>query len=93
MRRASCVRAWQTAYSFLVGTKYDLFVKLSPQEQAAITKQARRFAKAMKAALIFTSASHGINVQKIYKLVFSKVFSVACKIPKKTTVGEPIIEY
>lgn len=47
----------------------------------------------MKAALIFTSASHGINVQKIYKVVFSKVFNVTCKIPKKSKIGEPIIEY
>jgi len=60
---------------------------------AFLNEQARRFAKAMKAALIFTSASHGINVQKIYKVVFSKVFNVTCKIPKKSKIGEPIIEY
>ena len=30
--------------------------------------QARRFAKAMRAALIFSSTSHSINVQKVYEL-------------------------
>jgi GTP-binding protein of the ras superfamily involved in termination of M-phase len=30
------------------------------------TRQAKRFAKAMKASLIFSSTSHSINVQKVY---------------------------
>lgn len=83
----------KTAFPFLVGAKYDAFVKLSPEEQQAITKQARKFAKAMKSPLVFSSASHGINVQKIFKLVFSKVFNVKCTIPMKSKVGDPIIEY
>lgn len=47
----------------------------------------------MKAPLIFSSASHGINIQKIFKLVFSRVFNVKCTIPMKSKVGDPIIEY
>ena len=35
--------------------------------------QARRFSRAMKAPLIFCSTSHSINVQKIFKIVLSKV--------------------
>lgn len=35
--------------------------------------QAKRFSKAMKAPLIFCSTSHSINVQKIFKIVLSKV--------------------
>mmetsp|Transcript_38795 Transcript_38795/g.107806 ORF Transcript_38795/g.107806 Transcript_38795/m.107806 type:complete len:213 (+) Transcript_38795:196-834(+) len=83
----------KTAFPFLVGTKFDRFVKLEAEEQESISKQARKFAKAMKAPLIYTSASVGINVQKIFKLVFSKVFDVKCSIPIKSAPGEPIIEY
>jgi hypothetical protein len=30
--------------------------------------QARKFGKAMKAPVIFTSASHSINIQKMFKV-------------------------
>jgi GTP-binding protein of the ras superfamily involved in termination of M-phase len=55
----------KTAVAILVGTKYDTFATFSPEEQAELTKQARRYAKAMKAPLIFSSASHSINVHKV----------------------------
>jgi GTP-binding protein of the ras superfamily involved in termination of M-phase len=55
----------KTAVPILVGTKYDVFASYPPEEQAELTKQARRFAKAMKAPLIFSSASHSINVHKV----------------------------
>lgn len=35
--------------------------------------QARKFAKAMKAPLVFTSATHSVNVQKLFKVVLAKV--------------------
>lgn len=81
------------AFAFLIGTKYDIFSTLPATEQKAITKQARKFAKAMKASLIFSSASHSINVQKVFKLVFGKVFNVDPKVEKLTKVGEPILEF
>lgn len=55
----------KTAIPFLVGTKYDHFVNFPREEQEEISTQARRFAKAMKASLIFSSTSHSINVQKV----------------------------
>ena len=55
----------KTAVAILVGTKYDTFASFSPEEQAELTKQARRYAKAMKAPLIFSSSSHSINVHKV----------------------------
>ena len=55
----------KTAIPFLVGTKYDHFVNFPAAEQEEISNQARRFAKAMKASLIFSSTSHSINVQKV----------------------------
>jgi GTP-binding protein of the ras superfamily involved in termination of M-phase len=49
--------------------------------------QARKFAKAMNAPLLFCSASHSINVQKIFKIVLAKCFGLKCKIPKITKIG------
>jgi GTP-binding protein of the ras superfamily involved in termination of M-phase len=83
----------KTATPFLVGTKYDYFATMSKEEKERITKQARKFAKAMKAPLIFCSASHSINVQKIFKIVLAKVFDLKCNVAKITGMGDPIIEY
>lgn len=65
----------KTAIPFLVGTKYDHFVNFPPAEQEEISTQARRFAKAMKASLIFSSTSHSINVQKVRALALTLVLT------------------
>ncbi|KAK1760439.1 putative septum-promoting gtp-binding protein 1 protein [Echria macrotheca] len=83
----------KTAIPVLVGTKYDHFVNLSREEQEEISNQARRFAKAMRASLIFSSTSHSINVQKIFKIVLSKAFDLKCTIPEISNVGEPLLLY
>jgi len=83
----------KTAVPFLIGTKFDYFANMNAEEQKEITNQARRFAKAMKAPLIFCSSSHSINVHKIFKIVLSKVFDLPCKVEKITNVGDPLIEY
>jgi len=83
----------KTAIPFLIGTKYDIFVTLGSEEQSEITNQARKVAKAMKAPLIFCSATHSINLQKIFKIVLSKAFDLNCTIPQISNVGEPILEY
>eukprot|EP00164_Ancoracysta_twista_P000207 GFYU01000299.1.p1 GENE.GFYU01000299.1~~GFYU01000299.1.p1 ORF type:complete len:205 (+),score=54.69 GFYU01000299.1:125-739(+) len=84
----------KSAVPVLVGTKFDIFVEaFSPEEQEDITKQVRKYAKAMKAPLIFCSTKLSINVQKIFKIILSKVFDLKCQIQPITTVGEPIIEY
>jgi GTP-binding protein of the ras superfamily involved in termination of M-phase len=61
----------KTAIPFLVGTKYDHFVNFPKEEQEEISLQAKRFAKAMKASLIFSSTSHSINVQKVCPPILS----------------------
>lgn len=76
-----------------MGTKYDLFYALEKTEQEDIVTQARKYAKAMHAPLIFCSASHGINVQKLFKLIFEKVFSIEPDIEQKHDVGDAIFEY
>jgi len=55
----------KTAIPFLIGTKYDHFINFPKEDQEEISNQARRFAKAMRASLIFSSTSHSINVQKV----------------------------
>ncbi|KAF2252201.1 small GTPase, partial [Trematosphaeria pertusa] len=83
----------KTAIPFLVGTKYDHFVNFPREEQEEISNQAKRFAKAMKASLIFSSTSHSINVQKIFKIVLSKAFDLKCTIPEIEHIGEPLLLY
>ncbi|KAK0559216.1 Ras GTPase tem1, partial [Tilletia horrida] len=83
----------KTAIPFLVGTKYDQFATFSQEEQEEITKQARKFARAMKAPLIFSSTSHSINVQKIFKIILSKAFDLKCTIPEIKGIGEPLLIY
>ncbi|UZJ53514.1 hypothetical protein CBS101457_002834 [Exobasidium rhododendri] len=83
----------KTAIPILVGTKYDIFAMYGKEEQEEVTKQARRFARAMKAPLIFSSTSHSINVQKIFKIILSKAFDLKCTIPEIKEVGEPLLIY
>ena len=78
------------AFAILVGTKYDLYLKMSEKDQKEVTKQAKKYAKAMKAPLIFSSASHSVNVNKIFKILLAKVFGLKCNIPKITKQGDPI---
>ena len=47
----------------------------------------------MKAPLVFCSSAQGVNVQKIFKIILSKVFDVPCQVGKLTGSNEPIIEY
>ncbi|KZZ92863.1 Small GTPase superfamily, Tem1 [Moelleriella libera RCEF 2490] len=80
----------KTAIPMLVGTKFDQFINLPYQEQEEISNQARRFAKAMRAPLVFSSTSHSIN---IFKIVLSKAFDLKCTIPEIENVGEPLLLY
>lgn len=83
----------KTAIPFLVGTKYDIFVEMSQKDQNEVTVHAMKFAKAMKASLIFCSTSHSVNVQKIFKIILSKAFDLKLNIPEIKSVGEPILIY
>jgi len=81
----------RAAHAILVGTKYELFAMLPAQEQHDIEKQARKFAKAMKAPLVFTSSHRSVNVQKIFKVVLSKVFDLHCTLDRISEVGQPLL--
>lgn len=80
----------RTSHAFLIGTKFDVFAMLPAEEQKEIDKLSKKYAKAMSAPLIFTSASHSINVQKIFKIVLSKVFDLKCTLEEEHRVGEPL---
>lgn len=82
----------RNAHAFLIGTKYDIFTSTLPTEEIEeIDKLARKYAKAMKAPLIFSSASHSVNVQKMFKIVLSKVFDLKSTVAEITAVGDPLL--
>lgn len=81
------------AIPFLIGTKFDLFDKEAMTYKNEVTTQARKFAKAMKAPMIFCSSSHSINIKKIFQIIIAKVFNVNCKVDEIHKVGQPILEY
>lgn len=87
-------RKWnQTAIPILIGTKFDDFVKLPPDLQWTIVTQARGYARAMKATLFFSSATHNINVNKIFKFIMAKLFNLPWTVERNLTIGEPIIDF
>ncbi|XP_020962401.1 septum-promoting GTP-binding protein 1 [Arachis ipaensis] len=87
-------RKWnQTAIPILIGTKFDDFVRLPPDLQWTIVTQARAYARAMKATLFFSSATHNINVNKIFKFIMAKLFNLPWTVERNLTVGEPIIDF
>jgi len=67
--------------------------RVHPVSYDKICFQAKRFARAMHASLIFCSTSASINVQKIFKIVLAKAFDLKCVIPEIEGVGEPVLIY
>jgi len=81
----------RTAQAFLVGTKFDVFNSLPPEEIEEMDKLARKYSKAMKAPLVFSSASHSINVQKMFKIVLARVFDLKSTVQEISSLGEPLL--
>ncbi|XP_010327168.1 septum-promoting GTP-binding protein 1 [Solanum lycopersicum] len=87
-------RKWnKSAIPILIGTKFDDFVQLPLDIQWTIVSQARTYAKAMKATLFFSSATHNINVNKIFKFIMAKLFNLPWTVQRNLTIGEPIIDF
>lgn len=87
-------RKWnQTAIPILIGSKFDDFVRLPLDLQWTIATQARAYAKAMEATLFFSSATHNINVNKIFKFIMAKLFNLPWNVQRNLTIGEPIIDF
>lgn len=87
-------RKWnKTAIPILIGTKFDDFAQLPLEMQWTIVNQARAYARAMKATLFFSSATHNINVNKIFKFITAKFFDLPWTVERNLTIGEPIIDF
>ncbi|CAO1941819.1 unnamed protein product [Urochloa humidicola] len=87
-------RKWnKTAIPILIGTKFDDFAQLPLEMQWTIVNQARAYARAMKATLFFSSATHNINVNKIFKFITAKLFNLPWTVERNLTIGEPIIDF
>nr|XP_010923966.1 septum-promoting GTP-binding protein 1 [Elaeis guineensis] len=87
-------RKWnKTAIPILIGTKFDDFVQLPLDMQWTIVNQARACARVMNATLFFSSATHNINVNKIFKFIIAKLFNLPWTVERNLTLGEPIIDF
>ncbi|KAF0905320.1 hypothetical protein E2562_003917 [Oryza meyeriana var. granulata] len=87
-------RKWnKTAIPILIGTKFDDFAQLPLEMQWTIVNEARAYARAMKATLFFSSSTHNINVNKIFKFITAKLFNLPWTVERNLTVGEPIIDF
>ena len=83
----------KTAIPFLIGTKFDIFINFPLKDQEEITNHAQKFAKAMKASLIFCSTSQSVNIQKIFKVILAKAFDLKLSIPEISNIGQPLLLY
>ena len=70
-----------------------MFDQQNKEFKEEVTKKARKFAKKMRAPLIFCSSSHSINVKKIFQIIIAKLFNFKANIHECKRVGEPIVEY
>jgi len=87
-------RKWnKLAIPFLIGTKFDLFDRKSMKFREEMTTLARKFANAMKAPLIYCSASHSINIKTIFQLIVANIFHLRPKVPEVKENSEPLVEY
>ncbi|KAL9266008.1 Septum-promoting GTP-binding protein 1-like protein [Drosera capensis] len=87
-------RMWnQTAIPVLIGTKFDDFTRFPLDLQLTVVNQARAYARAMQAALFFSSSTHNINVNKVFKFTTARLFNIPWTVKRNLTIGEPIIDY
>ncbi|GJD09306.1 Septum-promoting GTP-binding protein 1 [Galdieria sulphuraria] len=82
----------KSALPFFGRYQIDGFITLPKEEQITIIEQSRKFARAMKAPLIFSSASHSINVQKLFKVILAKLFDLRVSVEENHNIGEPLLE-
>ncbi|KAJ6805160.1 putative septum-promoting GTP-binding protein 1 [Iris pallida] len=87
-------RRWnKTAIPVLIGAKFDDFVQLPLDMQWTVVNEARAYARVMNATLFFSSATHNINVNKIFKFITAKLFNLPWTVERNLTIGEPIIDF
>ncbi|XP_028060794.1 septum-promoting GTP-binding protein 1-like [Camellia sinensis] len=83
----------KTTIPVLIGTKFNDFVQLPIDVQWTIASQARAYARALNATLLFSRATYNINVNKIFKFITAKLFNLPWAPERNLTIGEPIINF
>lgn len=83
----------ETAIPLLVGTKYDLFIRMDETYQEQISRTSMKYAQVMNSPLIFCSTASSINIQKIFKVIISKAFNLTLKAPEIKHIGDPLLIY
>ncbi len=73
----------------LVGTKYDLYYKLSSKQQLFINKQVSKFAKVMNSIFFYVSIKKS-NMDQLFQYVLNRVFNLHSDRNRKQ-MNEPII--
>jgi GTP-binding protein of the ras superfamily involved in termination of M-phase len=69
----------QTAIPVLIGTKYDTFAGFPREEQEEITKQAKRFSKAMHAPLVSATECNCTSAADVSDLLLNISFHQCSK--------------
>ncbi|CAN4104049.1 unnamed protein product [Withania somnifera] len=89
----ACKEAVAILFMFDLTSRSTLTNVISWYSEARKWNQARAYAKAMKATLFFSSATHNINVNKIFKFILAKLFNLPWTVQRNLTIGEPIIDF
>ena len=76
---------------FLVGNKYDKYYDMPQQEKELITNQAKRFANAIGAPLVYCSSTLSINVKKLFQSVIGSVFGLRPKVEVVDDPSKPVV--
>merc|ERR1711916_45153 len=78
---------------FLVGCKYDMFIKQNKEFIRRMTQLSIRVSNKFKKPLIFCSSKKSINIKKLFKVVICQYFGVDSRLEERTTPGEPVLIY
>eukprot|EP00478_Filoreta_tenera_P000808 GABV01000813.1.p1 GENE.GABV01000813.1~~GABV01000813.1.p1 ORF type:complete len:260 (+),score=66.22 GABV01000813.1:167-946(+) len=68
------------APAVVVGTKFDLFMSLNREDQEFVINKSKKFARAMKAPLIFSSAKTQQNIQSLFRIVLHRALRLPISI-------------
>mmetsp|Transcript_5146 Transcript_5146/g.5599 ORF Transcript_5146/g.5599 Transcript_5146/m.5599 type:complete len:244 (+) Transcript_5146:83-814(+) len=84
----------KTFFPVLVGNKWDLFMKLPLNRRIQMGNKIIKYSRAMKAPLVFSSCSMGINVKKIFKVILVRAFGLKSNLPSNTTdIDAPLVSH
>ncbi|XP_047971751.1 septum-promoting GTP-binding protein 1-like isoform X4 [Salvia hispanica] len=89
----ACKNAAAILFMFDLTSRRTLNSIIGWYSEARKWNQARRYAKAINAALFFTSATYNINVNKMFKFIMAKIFNLPWTLHRNLTIGEPIIDF